>query len=116
MKKKIRLNSTSSVNSTNVTNFVDVELKQSTKLLPHMDTVDKVNLYEVFEEERNKSDKYRLIVTINPVCTNVLFNTLTEVVKFEGEGSKLIKLFLLRMIQLFQCQKLWEMLILTGIK
>lgn len=34
MKKKIRLNSTSSVNSTNVTNFVDVELKQSTKLLP----------------------------------------------------------------------------------
>lgn len=94
MKKKIRLNSTSSVNSTNVTNFVDVELKQSTKLLPHMDTVDKVNLYEVFEEERNKSDKYRLIVTINPVCTNVLFNTLTEVVKFEGEGSKTDKVVL----------------------
>lgn len=94
MKKKIRLNSTSSVNSTNVTNFVDVELKQSTKLLPHMDTVDKVNLYEVFEEERNKSDKYRLIVTINPICTNVLFNTLTEVVKFEGEGSKTDKVVL----------------------
>lgn len=94
MKKKIRLNSTSSVNSTNVTNFVDVELKQSTKLLPHMDTVDKVNLYEVFEEERNKSDKYRLIITINPVCTNVLFNTLTEVVKFEGEGNKTDKVVL----------------------
>lgn len=94
MKRKIRLNITTSVNSVNVDNFVDVELKQSTKLLPHTDTVDKVNIYEVFEEERSKSDKYRLIFTINPICTNVLFNTLTEVVKFEGEGKKTDKVVL----------------------
>lgn len=94
MKRKIRLNSTTSVNSVNVDNFVDVELKQSTKLLPHTNTVDKVNIYEVFEEERSKSDKYRLIFTINPICTNVLFNTLTEVVKFEGEGKKTDKVVL----------------------
>lgn len=94
MKRKIRLNSTTSVNSVNVDNFVDVELKQSTKLLPPTNTVDKVNIYEVFEEERSKSDKYRLIFTINPICTNVLFNTLTEVVRFEGEGKKTDKVVL----------------------
>lgn len=94
MKRKIRLNSTTSVNSVNVDNFVDIELKQSTKLLPHTDTVDKINIYEVFEEERRKSDKYRLIFTINPICTNVLFNTLTEIVKFEGEGKKTDKVIL----------------------
>lgn len=94
MKKTIRLNNTSSVNSVNVNNSVDVEFKQSTKLLPHMEIIDKVNLYEIFEEERNKSDNYRLIITINPICTNVLFNTLTEIVKFEGEGDKIDKIIL----------------------
>lgn len=87
MKREIRLNNTTSVNSVNVDNFVDLELQQSTKLLPHTDTVDTVNIYEVFEEERSKSDKYRLIFTINPICTNVLFNTLTEIVKDEGSEN-----------------------------
>ena len=38
--------------------------------------------------EKDKSNKYRLTFTIMPVCSNVLFNAITEVVyKMEGHLS-----------------------------
>lgn len=83
----IRLGSTDSVNSSNVENFIDVELKSTNKLQPFPDVVGEVDAYEVFEEERDACQKYRLIVTINPYCTNVLFNALTEITKDEGSPN-----------------------------
>ena len=46
-----------------------------------------VDLYQVYLDEKDASDKYRLIFTINPVCSNVLFNAITEVVKDEGDSN-----------------------------
>ena len=86
-KYKIRLGDTDSINSINTNNSIGVELQQTSKLLPYPSVVGEVDTYQVFEEERNSCEKYRLIVTINPYCTNVLFNTLTEITRNEGSNT-----------------------------
>lgn len=82
--ERIRLTSTDSVNSVNKDTFVDVELQHHTKVFPFPSVSDTIDQREVFEQERADSTKYRLILTINPYCTNVLFNAVTEIVKNEG--------------------------------
>ena len=82
---KIRLNKTNSVNSVNKDNMVDVEFQQTTN--PYMfttDIKDTIDQYEVFEAERANCTNYRLITTIKPFCSNVLFNPITEIVYKEG--------------------------------
>lgn len=46
-----------------------------------------VDLNEEFINERNACDCYRVIVTVNPFCTNVLFNSVTEIVRKEGSSD-----------------------------
>ena len=86
-KYKIRLGDTDSINSINTNNIIGVDLQQTSKLLPYSSVVGDVDAYEVFENERKSCEKYRLIVTINPYCTNVLFNTLTEIIRNEGSNT-----------------------------
>lgn len=86
-KHKIRLNNTNSINSINTEEYIDVNLECTSKLLPYPNVIGEVDAYEVFENERNSCEKYRLIVTINPYCTNVLFNTLTEIIRNEGSNT-----------------------------
>lgn len=81
---KIRLNKTDNVNSVNTDNITELNLDRTAKVLPYSEVIDTVNLYSQFEKERNSSDKYRFSFTINPVCSNVLFNVLTEIVYKEG--------------------------------
>ena len=84
---KIKLNSTNSVNSLNKDTFSNIEIKQTTKPFHHLNIKETVDQYEVFKEEKENCNKYRLILTINPYCTNVLFNTLTEIIKDEGSDK-----------------------------
>lgn len=86
-KYRIRLGNTDSINSINTDNVIGVDLQQTSKLLPYPSVVGEVDTYQVFEEERNSCEKYRLIVTINPYCTNVLFNALTEITRNEGSNT-----------------------------
>ena len=83
----IRLTSTDSVNSVNKEAFVNVELQHHTKVFPFPSISETIDQREVFEQEREDSTKYRLILTINPYCTNVLFNAVTEIVKNEGTDN-----------------------------
>ena len=87
MEYRIRLNKYDSLTSVNKDNFVDIDLKQSTKLFPFPDVKDTIDQYEVFEKERSNCNNYRFILTINPYCSNVLFNPLTEIVKNEGSDK-----------------------------
>ena len=82
--EKIKTNKTNSVNSVNKDSFVSVNINHTTKPFHFMDIKDTVDQYEVFKKEKDGCNKYRLIVTINPFCTNVLFNTLTEIIRNEG--------------------------------
>lgn len=88
---RIRLNKTNSVNSVNKDNMVDVEFQQTTN--PYMfttDIKDTIDQYEVFEAERANCTNYRLITTIKPFCSNVLFNPITEIVYKEGSDDCII--------------------------
>ena len=84
MNLQIRLGHTDSVNSVDRQNFLDVELKNTSKLSHFTDIKATIDQYEQFNTEREKCNKYQLIITINPYCTNVLFNTFSEIVYAEG--------------------------------
>ena len=85
--EQIRLNSTDSVNSVDRENFLDVEIKQHTKVFPFGDVIDTIDQRRQFETERENCTKYRLILTVNPYCSNILFNTVTEIVQNEGSDK-----------------------------
>lgn len=84
---QIRLGHTDSVNSVDRQNFLDVQLKNTSKLSHFTDIKETIDQYEQFKTERDNCHKYRLITTINPYCTNVLFNTFTEIVYAEGSDD-----------------------------
>lgn len=83
---KIRLGRTDSVDSVNRENFLGVQLESTSKKLHFNDIKATIDQYEQFQKERSLSNKYRVILTINPYCTNVLFNPLTEVAKLSDDG------------------------------
>lgn len=85
--KRIRLGSTDSVNSVDRENFLDVEIKQHTKVFPFGNVIDTIDQRQQFETERENCTKYRLILTVNPYCSNILFNTVTEIVQNEGSDK-----------------------------
>lgn len=88
---KIRLRHTDSVNSVDKENFLDVQLQNTSKKL-HFDDIKKtIDQYEQFQKERSECNRYRLILTINPFCSNVLFNPFTEMVKYSYDGNNKLK-------------------------
>jgi len=70
--------------SVNKDNFIDVNIKHHTKLFPFPSISSTIDQMEQFEKERSESTKYRLVLTINPYCSNILFNAVTEIVQNEG--------------------------------
>lgn len=72
-----------SVSSIDKEKTINVELVNSHKNIIHTNVVEKLNARTVFEEERANCDKYRLIFTIKPLCSNVLFNPFTEIVRYD---------------------------------
>ena len=84
MDKTILLNSGKSLRSKNVDNHLKTELFTERKLLPTDSLTETVDTYEEYVKEKDASEVYRLLFTINPICSNVLFNAFTEVVYKEG--------------------------------
>ena len=84
---RVRLTHTDSKKSIDRQNYLDVRLGSSSRKLPYTDIADTVDSYTVFLRERNACTRYRLILTINPFCTNILFNPLTEMVNYEEMDS-----------------------------
>ena len=60
------------------------------KLLPGDGIGDKINMYDLYLKERKESNKFRIILTINPYCTNVLFNPFTEIVKYGDNDDTIL--------------------------
>lgn len=87
MERKILLNKNRGKRSVNVENGITLPFSANERLLPFDDISDVVNLKEVYDKEKDESDVYRIILTMNPVCTNVLFNTFSEIVYKEGSDE-----------------------------
>lgn len=81
---KIRLSKSDSISSKNTKNKVNLDMASTRGSLPPSDVIEEIDSYNVFVSERGKCERYRLILTIYPYCSNVLFNPMTEIVKNEG--------------------------------
>ena len=73
--------------SNNVENAINVALSTKTRLVPNEDMISDFSLFKQYNRERDECGNYRLILTINPICSNILFNAKTEVVINEGSSA-----------------------------
>ena len=73
--------------ATNTSPGLKVSLNGSRKLLPTNDISNVINQYEQYLEEREACNTVRLTCQVNPICSNVLFNRITEIVSGEGSGN-----------------------------
>ena len=89
-KHVIRTSETDSVRGLASTQSVDLNLRQTTKTLPFPNVSTTLSQRSVYEEERQAGNKFRLILTVVPYCSNVLFNPLTEIIKDEGSDDVIV--------------------------
>ena len=82
--EEIRLTSSDSVFSTDIEQSIDIGIQQTTKKYMLTDVTSVVDAYNVYKKEASECNRYRLTLTIKPYCTNVLFNTCTEIVANDG--------------------------------
>ena len=71
---KYRLNSTKFKGASNTDSYFNVNLESKNKLLPPGEISRTVNTGDIFDKERDESKVYRIIQTLSPLFTNVLFN------------------------------------------
>jgi len=71
---KHRLQGTDSQLSTDTDTFINLNLEGSRRVLPENEINEVVNTAEVFNNERQSSKIYRVLGTIKPIISNVLFN------------------------------------------
>ena len=88
--KKILLNKVRSKNSSNVENNINLEIKEKSRIIPTEKLEKTIDEYKQYLKEKKKSSKYRLSFDINPYCSNVLFNNITEIVYKEGSDDCIV--------------------------
>ena len=87
MEQKLFLERNRSVFSNDVERTINVGLSTKTRLLPNDNVSDNFSLFEQYNRERDECNKIRLILNVNPVCSNVLYNARTEIVLNEGSSA-----------------------------
>lgn len=70
--------------------IISVNLEATQTTLSTDSVSEAVDQYAQYTREKDSSNKYRMIFTISPICSNVLFNSVTEVVVDEGSPDKAI--------------------------
>lgn len=90
MKTEILLNSKKSKSSANVENNLSINVECDSRLLPIENIEAKLNEYQQYEKEKANSNKYRLTFIINPICSNVLFNNVSEIIYKEGSDDCIV--------------------------
>jgi len=73
-RQQIRLSAENSKESLNTDNYIKINIDGSERLLPIGEINNIVNASTRFDFERQKSNFYRILGTINPIVSNSLFN------------------------------------------
>ena len=84
---ELTLNKNKSFSSVNEIKNLNIDLESEEKLLPVSDLQGKIDAYEQYLKEKDACNTYRLVFTIHPYCSNILFNHITEAVYNEGSDS-----------------------------
>ena len=87
MSREIFLEKNRNIKALNKENSLNLNLTQKARLLPFDGVSDTLNLYDLFTSERDACTKFRFIFDVNPICSNVLYNMKTEIVKDEGSDD-----------------------------
>jgi hypothetical protein len=87
MDTKIFLQQFQSKSSSNTSEGLDVQLKGRKKLLPFNEFDNVISQYDQYRAEREKCNVIRLTCQVNPICSNVLFNRTSEIIKDEGSSA-----------------------------
>lgn len=87
METKIFLQGFNSKKSVNASDGLNVDLRGKRRLLPTNDVAEVISQYDQYIEEREACNIIRLTCQVNPICSNVLFNRITEIVKDEGSSA-----------------------------
>ena len=85
--KTIFLEENRSVFSNNIENSLDIGFSRKTRLLPNDNLSDTFSLFEQYNRERDECNRFRVILGLNPVCSNVLFNSKSEIMIKEGSDE-----------------------------
>ena len=93
MQREVFLEENRSKLSVNSESNLVVNLTGKQRLLPFDSAAETMSLYELYNTQRDNCEKYRLIFNVNPFCTNVLFNAITEPVWKEGSDSTISLLY-----------------------
>ena len=81
---EILLNKAKSVKNTNIDNYIGVEFTEESRPLSEEQSIQKIDEYERYAKEKDACTNYRLSFIISPICSNVLFNRVSEIVYHEG--------------------------------
>lgn len=87
MDTKIFLEGFNSKKSVNTDEGLNVGLKGKRRLLPTNDVADVISQFDQYQEERKTCNVIRLTCQVNPICSNVLFNKISEIIKDEGSDK-----------------------------
>lgn len=87
MDTKVFLQGFDSKKSSNTSEGLDAQFKGRRKFLPLDGIAEVVSQFDQYIEEREKCNKLRLTFQINPICSNVLFNQISEIIKDEGSSG-----------------------------
>lgn len=87
MDTKIFLQGFNSKKSVNTSEGLNVSLKGKRRLLPTNDITEVISQFDQYNEEREACNTIRLTCQVNPICSNVLFNRVSEIVKDEGSSA-----------------------------
>ena len=87
METKIFLQEFGSKKSVNTSGGLNMSLSGKRKLLPTNDVAEVISQYDQYTSEREDCNIIRLTCQVNPICSNVLFNRVSEIVKDEGSSA-----------------------------
>jgi len=87
MVEKLLLNQARHADSDTSNTTLQVELPGDKEVIVDGAFNDTVNQYGVYLDEREACNKVRLTATVNMVASNIVFNTVTEIVKNEGSSD-----------------------------
>lgn len=85
--RKILLNKSRGKESVNNSNTIPIDLNRDVSLLHDEVMTDTIDIMKLYNEEKDNSNKHRMIFTLYPVCSNSLFNNITEIIYKEGSND-----------------------------
>lgn len=81
---EILLNRAKNIKNTDADSHIVVGLEEEARPLAEEQIVKNINEYEQYVKEKDACTKYRLSFTVTPICSNILFNKVSEIVYHEG--------------------------------